>query len=159
MPQERKRWGWQAGGELWRPEPAATASPARPRVTGQRLPLAEKTELVLRRNCCPALWLTSCTSCPLPSSSTDARAGVAGLRPGNPALGQSMLFPGAFAGKQDAGKQQLAGGALGAARGCGTGENARSMTLAYSQWYFFLPCFLLFFSFPTPKHGNVVIAF
>lgn len=57
-----------------------------------------------------------------------------------------------------AGKQQLAVGALRVAPGCGTGEKARSVSLASSQRYFFLPFFLLFVSFPTPKHGNVVIA-
>lgn len=70
-----------------------------------------------------------------------------------------MLFPNALAGKRLGVEQQLAAGVLRAALGCSTGENARSVTLAYSQWYFFLPFFLLLFSFPTPKHGNGVIAF
>lgn len=95
--------------------------------------------------------VTSCILCLLPSSSTDARAGVAGVWPGNPVLGQSTLVPDSLAGKQLAGKQQLAAGALRAALGCSSGENARSVTLAYSQWYLFLPFFLLLFSFPTPK--------
>jgi len=97
--------------------------------------------------------------CLLPSSSTGERAGEAGVWPRNPALGQSVLFPDALAGKQLAAKPELAVGALRAALGCSTGENARSITLAYSQRYFFLQFFLLLFSFPTPKHGNVVIAF
>lgn len=90
--------------------------------------------------------------CPLPFSSTDARAWVVGNWPENTTLGQNILFHEVCAVKQLV-------RVLRAALGCSTGENARSIKLAYSQWYFFLPFFLLLFSFSTPKHGNVVIEF
>lgn len=92
---------------------------------------------------------------PLLSSGTALRSGV---WPGDPAFAQRTFCPAALLGDSLLRNRDLFWERAGAG-GCSTGEKARTIKLASGQGHFFLPFFLLSFSFPTPKHGNVVIAF